>query len=100
MHNCKVTRVIDADTFIGIADLDFGVSITITVRLLGADAYEITGSQKIIGKRAKEYVTALIGGQNVVVDPFKRDSFGRWLCDVMIKGKSMVEYLAEEKYLK
>jgi endonuclease YncB( thermonuclease family) len=100
LHNCKVTRVIDADTFLGVAELDFGVSIVITVRLLGCDAYEIHGPEKPSGLKAKEYVTALIGGQNVVVDPFKRDSFGRWLCDVMIKGKSMVEFLKDEHYLK
>jgi endonuclease YncB( thermonuclease family) len=50
--------------------------------------------------RAKTFVEALIGGQTVVVDPLKRDSFGRWLCDVMIKGRSMVEFLKDEHYLK
>ena len=100
LHNCKVSRVIDADTFTGTVDLDFGVSIAVTVRLLGCDAYEVHGPEKPSGLKAKEYVTALIGGQNVVVDPFKRDSFGRWLCDVMIKGKSMVEFLKDEHYLK
>lgn len=100
-HNCRVTRVVDADTFKGIVDLDFGVSITVTVRLWGCDAYEITGDEKKRGMKAKQFVEALIGGNTVQVEPHKTDSFGRWLCDVLIKdGLKLVDLLRENDYLK
>ena len=100
LHNCKVTRVTDADTFHGQVDLDFGVSICITIRLMGCDAYEITGSEKSEGIKAKEYVETLIGGNTIVIAPYKQDSFGRWLCDVFYKGKSIKNMLKDQGYLK
>ncbi len=101
LHNCKVTRVVDADTFKGVVDLDFGVTIAITVRLFNCDAWERTGIEKKRGDEAKEFVESLIGGSTVIVDPHKQDSFGRWLCEVMVKGgRSLSTILAEKNYLK
>lgn len=100
LHNCKVTRVVDADTFKGVVCLDFGVTIAVTVRLFDCDAWEMHGSDKKRGEEAKEFVEGLIGGSTVVVDPHKQDSFGRWLCEVMVKGKSLNGILAEKGYLK
>jgi endonuclease YncB( thermonuclease family) len=100
LHNCKVTRVIDADTFKGVVDLDFGVSIAVTVRLFDCDAWEIHGEEKKRGERAKEFVEALIGGNTVQVDPHKQDSFGRWLCEVLIKGRALSSILSERGFLK
>jgi endonuclease YncB( thermonuclease family) len=100
LHNCKVTRVIDADTFKGVVDLDFGITIQITVRLFGCDAWEMHGSDHTRGEAAKEFVEGLIGGSTVIVDPHKQDSFGRWLCEVMFKGRSLNSVLAEKGYLK
>lgn len=100
LHNCKVTRVTDADTYHGQVDLDFGVSICVIIRLMGCDAYEIHGDDKNEGIQAKEYVESLIGGNTIVIAPYKQDSFGRWLCDVFHKGKSMKALLSEHGYLK
>jgi endonuclease YncB( thermonuclease family) len=100
LHNCKVTRVVDADTFKGSVDLDFGITITVTVRLFDCDAFEVHGSDKKRGEDAKEFVEALIGGATVVIDPHKQDSFGRWLCEVLVKGRSLNSILAEKGYLK
>jgi endonuclease YncB( thermonuclease family) len=100
LHNCKVTRVVDADTFKGTVDLDFGVSIAVTVRLFDCDAWELHGADKSRGEKAKDYVENLIGGSVVVVDPHKQDSFGRWLCEVLIKGRSLSSILAERGFLK
>ncbi len=100
LHNCKVTRVVDADTFKGTVDLDFGITITVTVRLFDCDAWEMHGSDRKRGEDAKEFVEGLIGGSTVVVDPHKQDSFGRWLCEVLIKGKSLNSILAEKGFLK
>jgi endonuclease YncB( thermonuclease family) len=100
LHNCRVTRVVDADTFKGTVCLDFGVTIAVTVRLFDCDAWEVTGKDKKRGEEAKEYVEGLIGGANVIIDPHKQDSFGRWLCEVLIKGRSLNSILGEKGYLK
>jgi endonuclease YncB( thermonuclease family) len=99
-HNCRITRIIDADTFRGVVDLDFGISLSVTVRLFDCDAYEMTGSDKPRGLAAKEYVETMLGGSTVIVDPHKQDSFGRWLCDVYFKGESLKTILSEHGYLK
>jgi endonuclease YncB( thermonuclease family) len=100
LHSSKVTRVIDADTFCCTVDLDFAVSINVTVRLNGVDAWEVQGSEKEKGLAAKAYVETIIGGNTVQLNPYKRDSFGRWLCDVYFKGEFLADMLAEKGYLK
>jgi len=99
-HKAKVTRVIDGDTFEVTVDLDFCLSIGITVRVFGCDAWEVHGPQKVEGLEAKDYVTGLIAGNTIELSPHKRDSFGRWLCDVKYKNRSLVSYLGEHGYLK
>ncbi len=99
-HNCRVTRIIDADTFRGVVDLDFGISLVVTVRLFDCDAYEMTGTERPKGVAAKEYVETLLGGSTVVVDSHKQDSFGRWLCDFYFKGESLKSILSEHGHLK
>jgi endonuclease YncB( thermonuclease family) len=99
-HNLKVTRVIDADTFRGVVDLDFGISLNICVRLFDCDAWEMTGLQKSRGKKAKEFVDLLINNTTIVVDPHKEDSFGRWLCEVYVNDRSLNSILAENGHLK
>jgi endonuclease YncB( thermonuclease family) len=100
-HTCRVSRVVDADTYKGTVDLDFGVSISITIRLLGCDAYEITGDEKKLGIEAKQFVETLIAGSLIQIEPVKQDSFGRWLCDVIVgKSGALVELLKKHNYLK
>lgn len=99
-HKSRVTRVIDGDTFEASVDLDFGISIKITVRLYGCDAYEMHGEDKAKGAAAKTYITTLIAGQMVELEPHKKDSFGRWLCDVWFKQKSIISYLTDNQHLK
>lgn len=99
-HNARVTRVIDGDTFECSVDLDFGITIQITVRLFGCDAWEVHGPEKKEGLEAKDYITTLIAGQTVELEPHKKDSFGRWLCDTWFKRKNIITYLSDHGYLK
>jgi endonuclease YncB( thermonuclease family) len=99
-HDSKVTRVIDGDTFEAQVELGFNVSIHVTVRVFGCDAWEVHGCDKEQGIEAKEYVSSLIGGNRVELTPHKQDSFGRWLCDVSYKKRDLVKILAEKGYLK
>jgi micrococcal nuclease len=100
LHSAKVTRVIDGDTFLATVDLDFAISINITIRLMGVDAWELHGNEKQKGMEAKEFVETLIGGNSITLNPYKRDSFGRWLCDVYVKGEFLADILDDRGYLK
>lgn len=99
-HKALVTRVIDGDTFECKVDLGFKVSIDITVRVFGCDAFEVHGQEKDHGIEAKEYVCSLLTDKSVDLIQHQQDSFGRWLCDVRIKNKDLVKMLSDKGFLK
>jgi micrococcal nuclease len=97
-HKAKVTRVIDGDTFECDVNLDFDITLEITVRLLGVDTWETKGPQKELGLAAKNYLKGLIENKWLRVDPVKKDSFGRWLCFAYFNGECLSELM--QKYQK
>lgn len=91
-YKFHVTRIIDGDTIEGIRDngnknFDYDVQ----VRLLGIDCPEITRAktlkEKTAGLRAKDYISELILGKDVVIKTKKAkddDNFCRVLADVYL----------------
>ncbi|MGQ0540943.1 MAG: thermonuclease family protein [Blastocatellia bacterium] len=53
------------------------------IRLLGI---EVSEPQTEIGAKAKEYLTAFVGGMNVTVIVGKEDREGRYACNVFVNG--------------
>ncbi len=100
LHSAKVTRVVDGDTYLATVELDFAITINITVRLMGVDCWELHGDEKAKGMEAKAFVETTIGGAVITLNPYKRDSFGRWLCDVYIKGEFLADLLSDHGHLK
>ncbi len=96
-HYCHVLRVIDGDTFEASVNLGFEVSIVITVRLWGCNCPEIKDRTCETGKRAKEFVKAKIEGKEVLIWAYEKDSFGRWICDVIVDTKYLTDMLLNEK---
>jgi endonuclease YncB( thermonuclease family) len=92
-HKATVTRVIDGDTFVCEVNLDFELTMKITVRLLGVDTWEVHGPQKSLGLAAMEYLKAMIESKDIQVEPVKKDSFGRWLCFAYFNGESLSEVM-------
>jgi micrococcal nuclease len=75
-----VTRVIDGDTFEARVDLGFRVYSIQKFRLMGIDAPEHDD-------KATEYLKSKILNKIVLIESLKADSFGRWLCNVVIPGQ-------------
>jgi len=96
-YRAALMRVIDADTLDLFVDLGFETFTTIRARLLGVDAPEIRGPEKLEGQAATDWVIDWIVAAQAK-SPTNRngdrsqycfrivtrldDSFGRWLCDI------------------
>ena len=100
----RITRIIDADTFEVIVDLGFNTSMDIRVRLLGIDAPEIRGAEKKAGIESLKFASQLIvqksiGQWPVTIYTHKKDSFGRWLADIVFTdGTDLADELINNGY--
>lgn len=77
-YHAHILRVIDGDTVSAIVDLGFGTSMTITLRLAGIDAPELSTPE---GKAAKQALIEMVEDQVVVVQTIKdrREKYGHYL---------------------
>lgn len=85
---CKVTRVVDGDTFHCIpisfvSQAKVHKDGTVSVRLRGVDAPEKT---QPFGKDAQESLKELIGGETVLLDIKDIDRYGRIVAYVFVRG--------------
>lgn len=82
-----VHRILDADSLDLMIDLGFEVHLKTRVRLLGIDAWEVSGTEKPKGLIAKQRVEELIPVGTVVRIKSKKggskESFGRWLVELV-----------------
>lgn len=105
-----INRVIDGDTveltilveeYNSTFDLTLGVKLPIVVRLFGIDAPEIKNYsdnhplEKILGLQLKKYVKFLLSEPRDYMFDYKgkKDSFGRYLGDIVIDGISLTNFL-------
>jgi micrococcal nuclease len=86
-----VTRVKDGDTFVGtliisVPTLQMKMNLEEQVfRLNTADTPELSKHEPL-AEEAKDFTIAHIEGKEVLVNIYKKDSFGRWLVDVYLDG--------------
>lgn len=79
-YKAKVIRVVDGDTVYLEVDLGFYLKATMSFRLVGINAPELRDAQ---GPAAKQGLSDLLSAATeLVVDSYKADSFGRWLCNI------------------
>lgn len=84
-YSFLVTRVIDGDTVEGVADLGFGVSKKMKVRLYDVDTPEIfrpkSKEEKELGLKAREFVKEKVLNKKVLLKTIKdnKGKFGRYL---------------------
>lgn len=97
-----ITRVIDGDTFI--ADIDCGFRMwlrDVSVRVLGIDTPEVTGTDRPRGEAARAFATGVLLGRRVFLHSTEYDSFGRVLAAVWLPdGRRLDEVLREEGHVK
>lgn len=96
---CKVQRLIDGDTFVGLINLDRKVR-KFKFRLNGLDCYEIHSKEqhkKLLADKGMEYSGGFMSkNRNIVfIECFKFDKYGRVLCNVF-NDKSRIKNLNSE----
>jgi micrococcal nuclease len=93
----RCTRVIDGDTFEAVIDLGFYISLKITVRLYGVNCPEMHPKNDA-AEAAKAYVISRIENKDIHIWSYKKDSFGRWLCDVLVDGLLLSKEIIDQGY--
>jgi micrococcal nuclease len=104
-YEAHLVSFYDADTLTLDIDLGFGVWLkSQKVRLYRIDAWEIRGSEKKMGKAAKDFVqrafdhAARVNGEGAVVTPLyirthkdRKGKYGRWLAEVFVEQPYFVD---------
>lgn len=102
-YNAKLLNIVDGDTVDMEVDLGFKMTTVQRFRLMGYNAPETRGPERDLGKAAKEHLQKLLPlGSEVAISTAKSDSFGRYLCSIVITLSNMqvdlVEYLCRGGY--
>jgi len=106
-YNGTVEKIVDADTIDIRVDLGFGIGFKERFRVLGIDAWEMKGTERANGIKAKERVIELIPvGSHVTIKTHKdqKGKYGRYLAEIFSdNGENIGEVLIKEghaeKYL-
>ena len=92
-YAAQIIRTVDGDSVIADVDLGCNVHIEEKCRLYGIDAPEIHNVRKNskeykAGMKAKEFLTNLIEGREVIVKTHKdkKGKFGRYLIEIFLPG--------------
>lgn len=86
-YRAELLAVIDGDTLDLRIDLGFHLTATLRFRLLEYDAPEMHGETLQMGRRAKQALEDLLRSGELEVATEKGDSFGRWLCDIVVRHR-------------
>jgi micrococcal nuclease len=91
----------DGDTIRFVADLGFGVSFNIQVRLSDVDTYELRSKDanlKALAYEAKEHVAAKLSSANNILIKTEKDKtgkYGRYLATVFYDGINLNQELLD-----
>ncbi len=98
-YTAKLVRVIDGDTVILDVDLGYTVHVTVTFRLDGINAPEMTGENKLDGQASKAALQKILdnavpdakGNKLIYVDSTGRDKYGRWVAKLVVYNTTDAE---------
>ena len=97
----EVTKIIDGDTIEAMVDLGFNTWKRVKFRLYGINAPEITGDEKELGLKSKDYLSSLIPvGSVIKVKCVGQEKYGRWLGILIKDDVNLNEKLIQEGYAK
>lgn len=83
-YKAKCIKVVDGDTVDLEVDMGFYIHSSLRFRLLGIDAPEIRGPNKVAGQKSKQYLLDQLSNVLLRIETEKADSFGRWLCSIYL----------------
>lgn len=96
-YSATITNIVDGDTYDVDIDLGFHIHIHERIRILNLDTPEKRGVEKELGQICTDYAKkhflekkVLLSSKEEIKEP-KTDSFGRWLCQIYINGRSIAD---------
>jgi endonuclease YncB( thermonuclease family) len=100
--NCKITRVIDADTFDVFIDHGRKIYSETRIRLAGVDAAESYGRRRSkLGAEAKKYCVELLEGKSfTVISKEMTGKYGRLIADIKLPENLLSDHLVKIGYAK
>ena len=103
LYQVKVekSQVYDGDTIqnVLISLKDFNTTFKRTIRLSGIDAPEIRTkdlAEKKLGFKARDWLRALIAGQNIQLQIEGREKYGRSLGTIFLNGENVNELMVKK----
>ena len=102
IRKCKLSRIIDGDTFEVI--LDHGCKLKsedMMIRLWQVNTPETKGSEKVAGLYVEKQVTELFKDDSVITidsKAYKTDSFERLICLLWVDGICINQWLLQNRY--
>ena len=100
LYKAIVLSVYDADTCTLLIDLGFNCFLKEKVRFMGIDTPEIRTKnvmEKKLGLEARDFVRGLILKKNIEFRAYKEGKFGRYLVDIYLPDKTLLNDLLVEK---
>jgi len=99
VYHAQIINVVDGDTVDANVDLGFNIFFKVRLRLNGINTAELKdadATKRAAGNRAKERVTELLKGRNVVIESRKIDKYGRYLADIYLDSVNINQQLITE----
>lgn len=90
IYRGKVVRVVDGDTIDVQIDLGFGMTYSGRFRLSGIDTAEKNSPDAALRESATHaynYLSRLLTGNEVLIETYKTDKYGRYLAEVEFNGR-------------
>lgn len=97
IRKAKVLEITDGDTILALVESEFGIHIELPIRILGINAPE---KHEAGYREAKDFIAGRISESlsMVTLEMLKKDSFKRWLCNVILKdGSSLGTLMIENR---
>jgi micrococcal nuclease len=97
-YKANVIKVYDGDTIT--VDIDLGIGIWLrkqSIRLYGIDAPEVRGSEKIEGKKSRDWLREKILGKEIILKTIKDKTgkYGRLLGEIWFENENINDLLVE-----
>lgn len=96
-YRVEILKIVDGDTIHVKANLGFGVTIPVKVRIKGIDTPEVYGVKQSSdeyarGKIASARLAELLEGRDVLINTFldKTGKYGRYIADVCYEDGSLL----------
>jgi len=97
-YKANVIKVYDGDTIT--VDIDLGIGVWLrkqSIRLYGIDAPEVRGSEKIEGKKSRDWLREKILGKEIILKTIKDKTgkYGRLLGEVWFENENINDLLVK-----